>query len=190
MLILASASPRRHQLLGWLGVEYVVEPAEVDEAPRPAEPAPALVRRLGRAKASAVGARRPADWILGADTIVEIDDQILGKPANAAEARAMLGRLSGREHRVFTGFALLRPGGHVAVEEVVMTRVRFRTLTRTAIASYVTSGEPQGKAGGYAIQGHGAGLIASIEGSFTNVIGLPLLEVGRALGEVGLVGRG
>ena len=190
MLILASASPRRHQLLGWLGVEYEIEPAEVDEEPQPEEPAPALVQRLGRMKASVVGARRPADWILGADTIVEIDDQILGKPADPTEARAMLGRLSGREHRVLTGFALLRPGGQVAAEDVVMTRVRFRALTSTAIASYVTSGEPRGKAGGYAIQGHGAGLIASIEGSFTNVIGLPLLEVGRALGEAGLVGHG
>ena len=188
VLILASASPRRQQLLGWLGVEYVIEPARVDEEARPGESAAALVGRLGRSKAEAVGRRRPGDWVIAADTIVEIDDALLGKPVDAAEARAMLARLAGREHRVFTGFALIGPGGTLAAEQVVTTRVRFRPLSPTAIASYVASGEPEGKAGGYAIQGHGAGLIASIEGSFTNVIGLPLVEVGRALGEAGLVG--
>jgi len=187
VLILASASPRRRQLIGWLGVDYVVEPAAIDEQPRPGESAAALVRRLGRAKAAEVSVRRPGEWVLGADTVVEVDDRMLGKPADATEARRMLSRLSGREHRVFTGFALLTPGGNVAAEEVVMTRVRFRPLSSAAIASYVASGETDGKAGGYAIQGHGAGLISSIEGSFTNVIGLPLVEVERALAKAGLL---
>ncbi len=190
MLILASASPRRRELLRWLGVEYVIDPVVVDEEPVLNESAGDLVRRLARAKAEAVSVRRPADWILGADTIVEIDGSVLGKPDHAATARAMLEKLSGREHRVFTGFALLRPGGSVSVEDVVVTLVRFRSLSPAVIASYVATGEAEDKAGSYAIQGAGAAMVASIEGSFTNVIGLPLLEVARALSQMGLVGDG
>src|SRR5262249_7719142 len=113
----------------------------------------------------------------------------LGKPADVAAASVMLGRLAGREHRVSTGFALLAPGGTVQASEVVVTRVRFRALAPDAIAAYVASGEPEGKAGGYAIQGRGAALIESIDGSLTNVIGLPLVEVGRVLEEAGLLER-
>lgn len=189
MLVLASASPRRQELLRWLGVEYVTEPAAIDERPRPDEGATDLVRRLGRAKASAVAATRSRDWILGFDTIVELDGTLLGKPAHAAEARVMLHQLAGREHRVATGFALLAPGGQVVAEDVVLTRVRFRPLDAGTIANYVASGEVLDKAGAYAIQGRGAGLIDRIDGSFTNVIGLPLVEVGRALEEAGLLAR-
>ncbi|HZP43011.1 MAG TPA: Maf family protein [Candidatus Binatia bacterium] len=188
VLVLASASPRRHQLLGWLGIAYEVDAADIDERAEPGEEAPTLVARLARAKAAAVGARRTAAWVLGADTMVEIDGAMLGKPADAREAADMLARLAGREHRVATGFALLGPGGRMRAEDVVVTRVRFRPLDAETIRRYVASGEPDGKAGGYAIQGFGAGLIDRIDGSFTNVIGLPLVEVCRALEEAGLLG--
>jgi septum formation protein len=186
VLILASASPRRQQLLAWLGVTYEVDAADVDERPRPGERASDLVSRLAREKARVVADRRPGAWVLAADTIVELDGVMLGKPADAPRAREMLARLAGREHRVATGFALVAPGGTVSASEVVVTRVVFRPLDEAAIRTYAASGEPDGKAGGYAIQGLGAGLIDRIEGSFTNVIGLPLVEVGRALDEAGL----
>jgi len=187
VLVLASASPRRHALLRWLGVEFAVDVADVDESARPGEEAAALVTRLARDKAQAVAARRPTAWILAADTLVELDGELLGKPADAGEAAVMLGRLAGREHRVFTGFVLLAPGGSVRGEGTVVTRVRFRGLDDAALDAYVASGEPDGKAGGYAIQGAGAALIAGIDGSFTNVIGLPLDEVEHALREAGLL---
>jgi nucleoside triphosphate pyrophosphatase len=188
MLVLASASPRRHALLRWLDVPFVVDAADIDEAVRPGEAPPVLVRRLGREKGATVAARRPDAWVLAADTIVEIDGAILGKPADAREAATMLSGLAGREHRVFTGFALLAPGGAVAHEAAVTTRVRFRRLGRDAIEAYVATGEFDGKAGAYAIQGAGWGLIATIDGSFTNVIGLPLDEVEQTLREAGLLG--
>ena len=146
-----------------------------------------MVRRLARAKAAAIAGGRPAAWVLAADTIVEVDGVMLGKPAGAEDAARMLGRLADREHRVATGFALLAPGGAEREVEVVVTRVRFRPLDTRAIRAYVDTGEPEGKAGGYAIQGKGAGLIDRIDGSFSNVIGLPLVEVSRALGRAGLL---
>jgi septum formation protein len=186
-LVLASASPRRHELLGWLGIDFVVDAADVDERPRPGESAERLVRRLAAAKASAGAARWRTAWVLAADTVVEIDGDILGKPVDPADAAAMLARLGGREHRVVTGFVLIEPGGAVRADESVVSRVCFRALRRAVIAAYVESGEPFDKAGGYAIQGRGAALVSSIEGSFTNVIGLPLVEVERALAEAGLL---
>ena len=189
MLVLASASPRRQQLLAWLGVPYHVLPAEVDERPLAGEAAGDLVLHLARAKAAAVAVRRPADWVLAADTIVELDGVMLGKPADAADAARMLGQLAGREHRVATGFALAQPGGGQRTAEMVLTRVRFRPLDERAIERYVASGEGEDKAGSYAVQGFGAGLIERIDGSFSNVIGLPLVEVGRALEEAGLLAR-
>ena len=189
VLVLASASPRRQQLLAWLGVPYHVLPAEVDERPLAGEAAGDLVLRLARAKAAAVAVRRPADWVLAADTIVELDGVMLGKPADAADAARMLGQLAGREHRVATGFALAQPGGGQRTAEMVLTRVRFRPLDERAIERYVASGEGEDKAGSYAVQGFGAGLIERIDGSFSNVIGLPLVEVGRALEEAGLLAR-
>ena len=189
VLVLASGSPRRQQLLAWLGVSYDVLPAEVDERPLPGEAAVDLVLRLAHAKAAAVVARRPSDWVLAADTIVEVDGVMLGKPARAGDAARMLAQLAGREHRVATGFALVQPGGAVHAANVVLTRVRFRRLDARAIERYVASREGDDKAGAYAVQGLGAGLIERIDGSFTNVIGLPLIEVGRALEEAGLLAR-
>jgi septum formation protein len=186
VLVLASASPRRRQLLAWLLPEYDVDAAEVDERPEPGETPHDLVRRLAHAKARAVTARRPDAWVLAADTIVEIDGEVLGKPVDTADALAMLARLAGREHRVATGFALLAPGGRMVAEEVVLSRVRFRAADARALAAYVAGGEPDGKAGAYAVQGFGAGLIEQVEGSLTNVIGLPLVEVGFALERAGL----
>jgi septum formation protein len=189
VLVLASASPRRRELLAWLGVEHVVEAADVDEGGRPGETAPQLVGRLATAKAAAIAARRVHDWVLGADTIVELDGELLGKPTDRREGTAMLARLSGREHRVATAFALLAPGGAVRTAEVVQSRVRFRRIEARALAAYVGTGEPDDKAGAYAIQGLGAALIESVEGSFTNVMGLPLVQVERALVEAGLLVR-
>ena len=189
MLVLASASPRRQQLLRWLGVPYDLDAADIDERPGANEPATELVSRLARAKAAAVSARRPGAWVLGADTIVELDGVMFGKPADPAEAVVMLARLAGREHRVATGFALLSPGGGLHAAGRVVTRVLFRPFDERVIEAYVASGESEGKAGAYAIQGLGAGLIERIDGSFTNVIGLPLAEVERALEEAGLLAR-
>jgi septum formation protein len=187
-LVLASASPRRRQLLAWLGIAYDVDAADVDETPRPGETAVDMVRRLAREKAEVVARRVRERWILAADTTVELDGVVFGKPADTADAYRMLERLAGREHRVATGFALVAPGGGLRALEVTVTRVTFRPLDARAIAAYVDSGEPEGKAGGYAIQGVGAGLIARVDGSFTNVIGLPLVEVGRVLADAGLLG--
>jgi septum formation protein len=189
MLVLASASPRRRELLGWLGVPFEADVADVDERPHPGEPPAALVERLALDKAQAVAARRADTWILAADTTVEIDGDLLGKPLDRREALAMLGRLAGREHRVWTGFALIAPGGAVHASRVVTSRVRFRSVPPEALAQYAASGEPDDKAGSYAVQGRGAALIEAIDGSFTNVIGLPLAEVERALAEAGLLGR-
>ena len=189
VLVLASASPRRQRLIAWLGVPFDVDPASVDESPRAGEVATEMVRRLAHAKGAAVAARRPGDWILAADTTVELDGVLFGKPRDTSDAARMLAQLAGREHRVATGFALLAPGGAVRAADVVLTRVRFRPLDARAVVAYVDTGECEGKAGAYAIQGQGAGLIDRIDGSFTNVIGLPLVETARALAEAGLLGR-
>jgi septum formation protein len=189
MLVLASASPRRRELLRWLVAEYHLDVAEVDESARPGEAAAALVGRLAEAKAGAVAGRRPEAWVLGADTVVEIDGDVLGKPADPREAAGMLRRLSGREHRVFTGFTLLAPHGRARHGGTVESRVLFHDLSPRTIEAYVATGEPLDKAGSYAIQGRGAGLVARVDGSFTNVIGLPLGEVGAALQEAGLLAR-
>jgi septum formation protein len=189
VLVLASASPRRRELLRWLVAEYELDVAEVDESARRGETAPALVARLAAAKGEAVAARRPEAWVLAADTIVEIGGDVLGKPADARDAADMLRRLSGREHRVFTGFVLLAPRGGERRARTVESRVLFHELTPRTIEAYVATGEPLDKAGSYAIQGRGAGLVARVDGSFTNVIGLPLAEVGAALREAGLLAR-
>jgi septum formation protein len=189
MLVLASASPRRRELLRWLVAEYELDVAQVDESAQPGEEAAALVARLAAAKAEYVAGSRPDVWVLGADTVVEIDGDVLGKPGDPREAADMLRRLSGREHRVFTGFALLAPHGRARQGGIVESRVLFHDLTPRTIEGYVATGEPLDKAGSYAIQGRGAGLVVRVDGSFTNVIGLPLGEVGAALREAGLLAR-
>lgn len=179
-LILASASPRRRRLLRQLAVPFVVKPSHIPETVD-GRPPQALCRRLAKAKAGEVWTRSGPGWVLGADTLVVADGRILGKPADEKEACAMLSRLSGREHRVMTGFALIHPEGGCCHTEAVTTRVRFRELGTDEIEAYVRTGEPFGKAGGYAIQGIGAFLVEGICGSYTNVVGLPLCAVVKAL---------
>ena len=180
ILVLASASPRRRELLERVGLALEVRPADVDEAPLPGEAPRAYVARVARDKAHA--AARPGAWVLAADTTVTIDGAILAKAGDAAEAAAMLRRLAGRVHQVITAFTLLGEREH---DEVVTTDVEFVALDEPTIAAYVASGEWRGKAGAYAIQGIGAALVREVRGSVTNVIGLPLAEVLAALRALG-----
>jgi len=178
-LVLASASPRRRQLLAQLGLTFTVVPADVDETPLPGEGPLDLVRRLAAAKACAVEGHP----VLAADTIVEVDGQILGKPLDAAAARQMLARLSGRSHHVHTGVAL-RAGDRLEVE-VITTEVTFVSLAPADVEWYLATGEPYDKAGAYAIQGAGGVFVASIHGSASNVVGLPLTTVAALLDRIG-----
>lgn len=170
--MLASASPRRRDLLGRLGIDPDVRPADVDEAVRPGEAPADLVVRLARAKAAAVDAD-PGDLVVAADTVVTVGTRVLGKPADRDDAAAMLASLSGREHHVVTGVAVRHRG--VVHADLETTRVRFRELDDREIAWYVATGEPDDKAGAYGLQGAGAVLVREIRGSDTNVIGLPLV---------------
>jgi septum formation protein len=188
MFVLASASPRRHALLSEIGAHFDVAPASIDERPAPGEDASDYARRMAREKALAVARERPVAWVLAADTVVEIDGVLLGKPSDPAAARAMLARLSGRTHRVWTGLALVAPGGVVRLDEAVVTRVRFHPLSAEAIDDYVATGEPLDKAGAYAVQGAGGRFVERVEGSYSNVVGLPLEVVGPALAAHGLLG--
>jgi septum formation protein len=175
-LVLASASPRRLALLRDVGLAPdEVLPAEVDESPRPRELPAALARRLAAAKAEAVAALRPGAFVLAADTVVALGRRQLGKPADAAEAGCFLTRLSGRRHRVLTGVALRAPGGR-AGQRLVTTTVAFKRLSQAEIDWYVASGEWQGKAGGYGVQGRVQRFVRFLSGSYSNVVGLPLCE--------------
>jgi septum formation protein len=184
-LVLASASPRRRDLLRRLGLDPALRPVDLDETPHGDEPPHDLVVRLAAAKAAAGADRGEGDEVvLAADTEVVLDGTVLGKPVDDADAAAMLRRLNGRTHEVVTGLAVRR--GAIARLATVTTEVDFRHLTDDEIAWYVATGEPAGKAGGYALQGAGAALVAGIAGSDTNVIGLPLAETVALLREVGL----
>ncbi len=175
-LVLASASPRRRQLLAQIGLTFRVRESDVDERPllSAAGDPEWLTRGLALAKAMAVGRHETDALVLAADTVVVLDGEILGKPRDAVEAQAMLSRLQGRTHRVVTGVAVLDAAtgrSRTAAEE---TRVTLRALTPEEIAAYVAGGEPLDKAGAYAVQGLGAVLVTRIEGCFYNVVGLPL----------------
>jgi septum formation protein len=187
-IVLASASPRRRLLLSRAGIPFEVEVSGVPEDPLPGEQPEALARRLAREKALAVRTRRPGAWILGADTVVALDGEALGKPSDASEARAMLARLSGRSHRVVTAFVVLDPEGRIRAERAVLTTVEFRQLAQDEIEAYVATGEPFGKAGGYAVQGRGGQFVARLQGSESNVVGLPMEELVDTLAALGLVG--
>jgi septum formation protein len=186
-LILASASPRRRELLAGLGVAFEVVPAEADETPPPWMPPREAALHLAREKGLEVARQRPRDWVLSADTIVVIDADILGKPVDAAEALSMLRRLSGRTHAVITAFCLMNLSLGRETCEAVETWVAFREVAEAELAAYAASGEPLDKAGAYAIQGGAAGFVAGIEGSYSNVVGLPLERVSEALKEAGLL---
>ena len=178
MLILASRSPRRREILTCAGIPHLVRAAEVDETIRDGEGAEEYVKRVARAKAEAVEAD-PGDVVLGADTVVVVGSEILGKPADEADARRMLRSLAGREHIVMTGICLRHAGG--VVEHAESTTVRFLPLSAEEIDAYVASGEPMDKAGAYAIQGRAARWIPRIEGCYFNVVGLPLALVSTLL---------
>lgn len=185
-LILASASPRRRELLERIGLTLQVAPADVDERVWPNEKPGDYVVRIARAKAMAV-LRLGEAWVLAADTTVTLEEQILGKPESPEEAMKMVRWLSGRTHQVLTAFVLLgeRDGKPVVREQTVTTDVTMVALDGATLADYIASGEWRGKAGAYAIQGIAASLVSEIRGSVTNVIGLPLAEVVAALREVG-----
>jgi septum formation protein len=183
-LVLASASARRRELLTAAGVSFVVDPADVDERRHPNEPPVEYVRRVAAAKARASRARHPGDVVLGADTVVLVDDVLLAKPATRDEAAAMLARLSGRAHDVLTGVAIEWPAG--TRSHVERTRVWFAPIAAGQIQWYVETGEPMDKAGAYAIQGLASRFVTRIEGSYSNVVGLPVAAVLQFLGEIGL----
>ena len=190
MLILASASPRRQELLSQAGLNFTAVAANNNEDLLPNEAASAYVQRLAEEKAQAVwNARRSSDTtddpliVLGADTTVVVDGHILGKPTDAADARRMLELLSGRTHAVLTGLAAVT--GCKTVRDLEITQVTFNQLNDREIAKYITTGEPLDKAGAYAIQGHAARWIPRIEGCYFNVVGLPIARTVALLAEVG-----
>ena len=187
-LILASASPRRIELLQLLGLSFEVLPSGIEEVLRRGETPREHVLRLSEEKALAVARRHPEDWVLGADTIVIIAGEVLGKPGSVAEAREMLEKLSGQEHEVFTGFSIVRQKTGIRIREVVESTVLFREITSDEMEWYIGSQEPYDKAGAYAVQGMGAFFIREIRGSYTNVMGLPLCEVIDALKRVSAIG--
>jgi septum formation protein len=184
VLRLASASPRRRQLLELIGVPHVVTPADIDETPLAGEPPDEYVLRLAREKAEAVWARHVDLPVLAADTTVVIDDEILGKPESEAEAHTMLGKLSGRDHMVHTAVALW--SGEHQMQFHTSTQVCFAPLSSEEIRAYWESGEPRGKAGAYAIQGLGAVFVTGISGTYTGVMGLPLFETAHLLRQAGI----
>jgi septum formation protein len=175
MLILASASPRRAQLLTAAGIRFETRAADVDETPRPGELPGAYVQRLAREKAEAVARSAPGRLVLGADTTVVVDRRLLAKPSDAAGAREMLEQLAGRPHEVLTGVALAGVGDTAVA--VASTTVWFAPMTSEDIAWYVETGEWHDKAGGYGIQGRISRFVARVEGSYTNVVGLPVALV-------------
>jgi septum formation protein len=182
-LVLASASPRRKELLEAVGLSPEIVPADIDETRRPDEEALHYARRLAGEKAHAVAKTRANRPTLGADTIVVVDDVVLGKPTDAEDARRMLQLLAGRAHRVVTAYQLVF--GEAARGRAVETEVRFRPLSPAELEGYVGSREWEGKAGGYAIQGIAGAFVRSVHGSYTNVVGLPLCEVIEDLATIG-----
>jgi septum formation protein len=184
MIVLASASPRRQEILRNAGIDFVVQPADIDETVRPGESPRECAERLAREKARVVAQQRPGDFILGADTIVVVDGEILGKPRDTEDAARMLRLLSGRAHEVITGVCLIGPGG---VENVQSERtlVAMSEIGAKEIQAYIETGEPMDKAGAYAIQGIASRWIPRIEGDYFNVVGLPMALVWRMLRERG-----
>jgi len=187
-LVLASASPRRRELLAALGYRFTVVPSQADETLLPGELPTTHVIRLSRAKALAIAERPdvPGRWFLGSDTVVVCDEKILGKPRDGEDAANMLRMLSGRRHQVYTGYAVYDRAQQRLRSGAAVTEVTFRPLTEAEIAGYIASGEPLDKAGAYAIQGLGAALVRRIEGSYSNVVGLPQCEILEVLLESGL----
>ncbi|MGA9508608.1 MAG: Maf family protein [Candidatus Sulfotelmatobacter sp.] len=187
MLILASASPRRQELLRNAGIQFEVQPADIDETPLESEAPRDCAERLARKKALGVSRERPKDYVLGADTIVIIDRMILGKPRDSADAARMLRLLSGRTHEVITGVCLVDPVAGDAEQASETTRVMMREISDDEIRDYVATGEPMDKAGAYAIQGIASRWIPRIEGDYSNVVGLPVALVCSMLKKRGAI---
>jgi septum formation protein len=187
-LILASGSPRRKRLLEQLQLPFLAVESGIIEKACLGEPKEGSMALAGK-KAWEVRAKKGASWILGADTLVVVDENILGKPRNKEEAYDMLTLLGGKDHRVITGFSILNPAGELQHSEAVSTRVRVKALSKDEIEAYILTGEPFGKAGGYAIQGIGAFMVEEITGSYTNVVGLPLCPLIKALVSVRALAR-
>jgi len=188
-IVLASASPRRAELLESAGIIFTVVPGDIDETPLPAEEPVAHVLRLAEGKAHEAASRAEGRFFIGADTIVLCDREIMGKPCDNADADRMLHKLSGRAHQVITGFALLDRSTGKVISRSVSTNVTFKQLTDAEITAYVATGCPLDKAGAYAIQGGAAYMVERIDGSYTNVVGLPLCEVVESLLDVGALCR-
>ncbi|NWH05380.1 Maf family protein [Desulfobacter latus] len=187
-IVLASGSPRRKALMTQAGIAFKIHVADIDESiVDPGTPPENYVCLLSKIKARAVAPNYPDAWTIGADTIVAIDNTILGKPVGHLQAVTMLSRLSNREHSVFTAFTITRPDAHDVVTRVINTRVRFKKLSNDEINWYADTGEPYDKAGGYGIQGIGAFLVKEISGSYTNVVGLPVCELIDALASLGAI---
>jgi septum formation protein len=185
-LILASASPRRKDFLKGLGLDFTVEVADVPEEPLDGERPEDFVKRVSRDKAVSVGVTNPDAWLIGADTAVVLDKMIFGKPGNPDDALAMLTMLSGRSHEVWTGFTVSY-GNQVKTTRAVRTWVRFIEADQKLLLAYIATGEPLDKAGAYGIQGKGGALVKRIDGSYTNVVGLPLAELTEELLALGAI---
>ncbi|HEX2988023.1 MAG TPA: Maf family protein [Chloroflexota bacterium] len=184
-LILASGSPRREALMRQVGLQFEVEPSDAEESLPEGMTAEESARQLALKKARQVAARRIEGLVIGADTVVVVDGQILGKPSGPDEARDMIRRLSGREHQVITGIAVVDAATADSRSDSVSTDVRFAPLSQEVIDRYVATGEPLDKAGGYGIQGFAALLVESIRGDYNNVVGLPIRRLAELLGEFG-----
>ena len=180
-LILASKSPRRKHLLEQAGLKFSVIPSDFDETSVAMSDPASYVRALAEFKALDISHKHPDSWVIGADTLVLIDNQALGKPGSDDEAREMLKRLSGKRHQVLTGYCICCRAKKQLFSETVKTDVHFKNLRREEIDWYIGTGEPSDKAGAYAIQGLGSFLVRSIKGSYTNVVGLPVCEVMEVL---------
>ncbi len=188
LIILASKSPRRRYLLKQAGLSFTVIPSSIDETAVPISPPESYVKALSQAKAENVSAKYPDKWVIGADTIVLKDGVILGKPGSKAEARTMLKKLSGETHEVLTGYAVCCKAKSFNFSDTITTEVLFKTLTDKEIEWYIHTKEPFDKAGAYAIQGLGTFLVKRINGSYTNVVGLPVCEVIELLIKEGIIG--
>lgn len=180
-IILASASPRRQQLLNKIGIDFIVEPSYLDEELKYELDFGPLTADMAFQKAMTVAKKHREGLVLGADTIVVLDGKILGKPATSQEAKEMLSRLSGRWHRVFTGLSLLDAATDRFLNEFEESRVKFKDLSSLEIHNYIKTGEPMDKAGAYAIQGKGALFVEKIEGDYYNIVGLPLFRLNSML---------
>lgn len=186
-IVLASASPRRSELLASVGIKFQIIPSHIDETQQTDEKPAAFVQRLSQEKAAEVAQRSTVSgrWFIGSDTIVLCDGEVLGKPDSREHSATMLRMLSGRSHQVISGYAILDRNNNRWIQRSITTEVTFRSLTDHEIDGYIASGEPADKAGSYAIQGLGAFMVTTIKGSYSSVVGLPLAQIIDDLQQLG-----